>query len=138
MRAVTPEIDVHFDRNLKAGVTYVIHDRDAGPMISKVGGLASMEACELPAYDKNEDYNGKTLTILKDGMVGDIFLLGPIVDAIKKRWPDVILEICCRMKTEIAVPPVCLHLPYPAEHSVLLSRDAVLNLCDSKLLGFSV
>jgi hypothetical protein len=128
MRVVTPEVQVEFDRKLKAGVSYVVHPKDAGSLVAEAGGLASVEACQLPEYDENADYNGRIITILKDGMVGDIFLLRPFVDEIRKKWPDVVIEICSRIKTEVAVHSICSHLPYPAEHSELLKRDAVLNL----------
>ena len=128
MRTVTPEVSVEFDRKLKAGVSYVVHPKDAGSLVSEAGGFASVEACILHEYDRSEDYNGKTITILKDGMVGDIFLLRPIVEEMKRLWPDVVIEICSRLKTEVAVNTICSHLPYPAEHSLLLQRDAVLNL----------
>jgi ADP-heptose:LPS heptosyltransferase len=133
MRVITPEIDVTYDKTttLKAGVGYVVEPRASGALLMRLDGLASVEGCELPAYNRNEDYNGKTLTILRAGGIGDILLITPLIEAIQAEWPEVKLEVCCSNRCELAVHPLCTHLQYPATHTELLKRDAILNLTNS-------
>lgn len=133
MRILTPEIDIPYDKTttLKAGVSYVVEPRAAGGLLMRLDGLASVEGCELPAYDRKADYNGKTLTILRAGGIGDILLITPLIEAIQAEWPEVKLEVCCSNRSRLPVNPICSHLQYPAPHSELLKRDAVLNLTDS-------
>jgi ADP-heptose:LPS heptosyltransferase len=133
MRTLTPEIDIAYDKTttLKAGVSYVVEPRAAGALLMRLDGLASVEGCELPAYNRKADYNGKTLTILRAGGIGDILLITPLIEAIQAEWPEVKLEVCCSNRSELGVHALCSHLPYPAPHSELLKRDAVLNLTDS-------
>lgn len=133
MRIITPEQDLAYDKatTLKAGVGYVVEPRASGALLMRLDGLASVEGCELPAYNRNENYNGKTLTILRAGGIGDILLITPLIEAIQAEWPEAKLEVCCANRCKLAVHPLCSHLPYPAPHSELLKRDAVLNLTDS-------
>jgi ADP-heptose:LPS heptosyltransferase len=133
MRILTPEIDLAYDNTttLKAGVSYVVEPRAAGALLMRLNGLASVEGCELPAYNRKADYNGKTLTILRAGGIGDILLITPLIEAIQAEWPEVKLEVCCSNRSRLPVHPICSHLSYPAPHSELLKRDAVLNLTDS-------
>jgi ADP-heptose:LPS heptosyltransferase len=133
MRILTPEIDIAYDKTttLKAGVSYVVEPRAAGALLMRLDGLASVEGCELPKYDRRADYNGKTLTILRAGGIGDILLITPLIEAIQAEWPEVKLEVCCSNRSELGVHALCSHLSYPAPHSELLKRDAVLNLTDS-------
>jgi ADP-heptose:LPS heptosyltransferase len=133
MRILTPEIDIAYDKTttLKAGVGYVVEPRAAGALLMRLDGLASVEGCELPPYDRRADYNGKTLTILRAGGIGDILLITPLIEAIQAEWPEVKLEVCCSNRSELGVHALCSHLPYPAPHSELLKRDAILNLTNS-------
>lgn len=133
MRILTPEIDIPYDKTttLKAGVSYVVEPRAAGGLLMRLDGLASVEGCELPAYDRKADYNGKTLTILRAGGIGDILLITPLIEVIQAEWPEVKLEVCCSNRSRLPVHTLCSHLPYPTPHSELLKRDAVLNLTDS-------
>jgi len=133
MRTLTPEIDIAYDKTttLKAGVSYVVEPRAAGALLMRLNGLASVEGCELPAYNRKADYNGKTLTILRAGGIGDILLITPLIEAIQTEWPEVKLEVCCSNRSELGVHALCSHLPYPTPHSELLKRDAILNLTNS-------
>ncbi|NBW16867.1 MAG: hypothetical protein EBR82_53710 [Caulobacteraceae bacterium] len=131
MRKVTPEQDIDWAGiTLKAGVGYVMEPRASGALLLRLNGLASVEACELPEYNRDNDYNGKTLTILRAGGIGDVLMTTPLIEAMQAEWPEAKLEFCCGVRSKLAVHPLCSHLAFPADHKELLKRDAVLNLTD--------
>ncbi|NBO27481.1 MAG: hypothetical protein EBU96_11975, partial [Actinobacteria bacterium] len=131
MRMVSPERTQKWGEvELKAGDRYVLEPRGVPALLSKVDGMASVEPVVLPPYYPNEDYNHKTLTILRAGGIGDILMLTPLLRAMNDKWPEAHLEVCCGSRSKFALPSFVDWLPYPANAKELLERDSVLNLTD--------
>jgi len=131
VRLVSPERAQNWGEvELKAGDRYVMEPRGVAGLLSKIDGMASVEPVVLPPYYPNEDYNHKTLTILRAGGIGDILMLTPLLKAMNDKWPEAHLEVCCGSRSKFALPSFVDWLPYPANAKELLERDSVLNLTD--------
>jgi ADP-heptose:LPS heptosyltransferase len=131
MRAVLPEKESKWGEiTLEAGRRYIIEPRGVAGLLSRIDGQASVEPIQLPPYYPNEDYNLKTLTILRAGGIGDILMLTPLLKAMNERWPEAHLEVCCGSRSKFALPSFVDWLPYPADLKTIMERDSVLNLTD--------
>lgn len=131
MRVVLPEREAKWGTlTLEAGKQYVIEPRGVAGLLSRIDGQASVEPIQLPPYYPNENYNLKTLTILRAGGIGDILMLSPLLRAMNERWPEAHLEVCCGTRSRFALPSFVDWLPYPADIKAIMERDSVLNLTD--------
>lgn len=129
MRLVVPEKDSEWGGvKIEAGRQYVFEPRGSAAMLVKLDGLASVEPVSLPPYYPNEDYNHKTLTILRAGGIGDILMMTPLLKAMNERWPEAHLEVCCGERSRFALPSFVDWLPYPPPMRDIMERDSILNL----------
>lgn len=129
MRLVVPEVDYDWGKvKLLAGNRYVMEPRAVGGFLMRVDGKASVEAVDLLPYYPAENYNHKTLTIIRAGGIGDILMLTPLLKAMVDRWPDAHIEVCCGSRSAFCLPPEIDWLPYPATLESLSDKDGILNL----------
>lgn len=129
MRLVVPEVDYDWGKvKLLAGNRYVMEPRAVGGFLMRVDGRASVEAVDLLPYYPAENYNHKTLTIIRAGGIGDILMLTPLLKAMVDRWPDAHIEVCCGSRSAFCLPSEIDWLPYPATLESLSDKDGILNL----------
>lgn len=129
MRLVIPEVDYEWGKvKLEAGKRYVMEPRAVGGFLMRLDGRASVEAIDLLPYYPNENYNHKTLTILRAGGIGDILMLTPLLKAMVAKWPDAHIEVCCGSRSSFCLPPEVDWVPYPATYESLQEKDGILNL----------
>ena len=129
MRLVIPEVDYEWGKvRLEAGKRYVMEPRAVGGFLMRLDGRASVEAIDLLPYYPNENYNHKTLTVIRAGGIGDILMLTPLLKAMVAKWPDAHIEVCCGSRSSFCLPPEVDWVPYPATYESLQEKDGILNL----------
>lgn len=77
----------------------------------KMNQLHPEELAVRRKFDVNEDWNGKSILVMRAGGYGDLLLLSPVLREVKRRWPHCTIAVC-------AIPhflAVLEHLPFVDE-----------------------
>jgi len=92
---------------------YLAEDLNAAQLLlladgGKINSVHPEEIAVRHPFDPKEDWNGKRVLVMRTGGFGDLILMTPVLREIKRRWPDVTLDLACFPNYR----PVLENLPY--------------------------
>jgi ADP-heptose:LPS heptosyltransferase len=102
------EIIVTKEYTLRPDVEYLAEDVNGAQLLFHAGGGKMTPLMERRPFDETQDWNGKRILIIRVGGLGDLTLLTPVLREIKRRWPRVVLNVCCHKEFGQSLH----HLPY--------------------------
>ena len=75
---------------------YLVEDLNGAQLMSICGGgtMTPLPESEKRPFDETKDWNGKKVMIMRVGGFGDLVRLTPVLREIKRRWPEVVLNVC--------------------------------------------
>lgn len=74
---------------------YLVEDINGAELLSREAGFLTHRLPDEVPINQAEDYNGKTILIVRPGGAGDCLFLSPSLRAIKQRWPQARVHVSC-------------------------------------------
>lgn len=85
----------HPEMGLVAGKSYVMAESDESSLPAAIGGVsAPLETYPKHVQYKGQDLTGKRLLIYRGGGIGDTFFYTPLLQYLKRAYPDCFIRVC--------------------------------------------
>lgn len=106
---------------------YIVEDLNAVQIMALAGDGSMKPLDSWPTFDETQDWNGRSVLLVRAGGFGDLILLTPVTREIKRRWPNCHIGVAC-MKDYSSVlsqlPHVNEIVEYPIPTKVAEKFDA--------------
>jgi ADP-heptose:LPS heptosyltransferase len=108
---------------------WVLDDTNAAQLLVRANGGKMQPLIYPSGVDRNADYNGKKILVMRAGGFGDLMLLAPVLREMKRLWPTAHLIVSC-----FAEYAQVLHgltyvdevINYPVPHGLLAECEACI------------
>lgn len=113
---------------LPAGSFYV-ENGNAANALDLNAGICVHSAQNPRPWDAAQDWNGRSVLLVRSGGFGDLLFLTPLLRALRAKWPGVSLSVACSpCFNEALQDHPCLDqiIPYPLPVETLMRYDGVM------------
>lgn len=131
MRLLTFFEPVSGGHELEPNTAYWVEGQQVAFYAAKTNGDVRVDNVEFQPFDSTSDYSKENILVTRAGGAGDILFCFPLLQEIKRRWPDCKLHLACHGSYHFVAkkcPAVDVVLDFPLKVSDVPENAKVINL----------
>jgi ADP-heptose:LPS heptosyltransferase len=131
MRKLTFFEPVSGGQDLEPNVQYWVEGQQVAFYAAKTNGNVRVDEVSFQPFDVTYDHNKQNILVIRAGGAGDILFCFPLLQEIKRRWPDCVLHFACHSSYHFVAkkcPAVDVVLDFPIKVTDVPEYAKVINL----------